>query len=266
MNYKREELLLKVENVSLAYDSKQILHNINFEIHNIVRPGMSQGQVVSLIGRSGIGKTQLFKILAGLNKPNSGFVKIGHDLHPVQAGDVGVVPQNYILFNHRSVRDNLRIAIDNSGQKLTNKEKDSIINQYASKFQLSDELKKYPMQLSGGQRQRVSIIQQVLTGNTFILLDEPFSGLDAVMKDKVIELLVQVSLANEQTTLIIVSHDIESSLAISDTAFILAKQSENQGATIKEVIDLIELDLAWHPDIKSNAKFQQLVAQIKTKI
>lgn len=266
MNYKKAELLLKVENVSLAYDSKQILHDVNFEIHNIVRPGMTQGQVVSLIGRSGIGKTQLFKILAGLNKPNSGFVKIGEDMHPVQAGDVGVVPQNYILFNHRSVYDNLEIALENCGKKLTTKEKGNIIKEYASKFQLSDELKKYPMQLSGGQRQRVSIIQQVLTGNIFILLDEPFSGLDPVMKDKVIELLVQVSISSERTTLVIISHDIESSLAISDTAFILAKQNENQGATIKEVIDLMGLDLAWHPDIKSNSKFQELVAQIKTRI
>jgi ABC-type nitrate/sulfonate/bicarbonate transport system ATPase subunit len=170
------------------------------------------------------------------------------------------------LFNHRTIRDNLKIALENCGKKLSNKEKDNIINEYASKFQLNDELKKYPMQLSGGQRQRVSIIQQVLTGNIFILLDEPFSGLDAVMKDKVIELLVQVSVSSERTTLIIISHDIESSLAISDTAFILAKQKENEGATITEAIDLMELDLAWHPEIKSSTKFQALVNQIKSRI
>ena len=266
MVYKKEGLLLKVENVSLSYDNRPILQNINFEIYDIVRPNMTQGQVVSVIGRSGIGKTQLFKILSGLKKPDTGFVKIGANLHPVQAGDVGVIPQNYLLFNHRSIKDNLRIALENCGKKLTSKEKDDIVADYASRFQLQDELRKYPMQLSGGQRQRVSIIQQILTGNNFILLDEPFSGLDIVMKDKVVELLVKLSLTHEETTLIIVSHDIESSLAISDTAFILARPDENHGATIKEVVDLMDLDLAWHPDIKTNPKFKQLVDEMRNRI
>lgn len=264
--YQREQLLFKVENVSLSYDTREILHNINFEIHNIVRPDIAQGQVISLIGRSGIGKTQLFKILSGLKKPNTGFVKIGNDQHLVQPGDVGIVPQNYILFNHRSVHDNLRIALNNSGKKMNEKEKEQVIEQYANDFQLSEHLRKYPMQLSGGQRQRVSIIQQVLSGNSFILLDEPFSGLDIVMKDKVIELLVKVSVSHEETTLIIVSHDIESSLAISDTAFILAKQDENHGANIKQTIDLMELGLAWNPHIKTDPKFIDLVGQIKYMI
>ena len=266
MTYKKEAILFKVEGVNLAYDGKQILRDINFEIHDIVRPNISQGQVVSLIGRSGIGKTQLFKILAGLKSPNSGTVKIGFDQRPVKAGDVGVVTQNYVLFNHRTVIQNFQIAINNSGQKLTDTEKKKIIDQYASEFDLDDSLKKYPMQLSGGQRQRVSIIQQILAGNLFILLDEPFSGLDVIMKDKVIELLLKVSVSHEQTTLVIVSHDIESSLAISDTAFILAKHEANAGATITDIIDLCSLDLAWRHDIKTDAKFVQLVAELKKKL
>ncbi len=264
--YQREKLLFKVENVSLSYDTREILQNINFEIYDIVRPGIVQGQVVSLIGRSGIGKTQLFKILSGFKKPNAGSVRIGVDQHLVQMGDVGIVPQDYILFNHRSIYDNLKIAVNHCSKKMSDKEKEESIGHYANEFQLTEHLRKYPMQLSGGQRQRVSIIQQVLTGNSFILLDEPFSGLDVVMKDKVIELLVKVSLSTEETTLIIVSHDIESSLAISDTAFILAKQSENKAATIKQTLDLMEMGLAWHPEIKSDPEFIDLVGKIKYMI
>jgi ABC-type nitrate/sulfonate/bicarbonate transport system ATPase subunit len=266
MKYSKNEVLIDVSNVNLSYD-KQILRDVNFRIHNIVRPGISQGQVISLVGRSGIGKTQLFKILAGLIKPNTGSVKIGLDQHEVVAGEVGIVSQNYILFNHRTVNENLRLAMKHASHTANDKEKDEMIQEFAQKFDLSEHLKKYPMQLSGGQRQRVSIIQQVLTGNRFILLDEPFSGLDALMIDRVIELLLKVSTLHELNTLVIVSHDVENALAISDTAFILAVEKGNEtGATITETIDLIELGFAWNPDIRENGNFQHLVSQIKHKI
>jgi ABC-type nitrate/sulfonate/bicarbonate transport system ATPase subunit len=267
MNYTKNELLIDVQGVNLTYD-KPILRDINFKIHNIQRPGVEQGQVISLIGRSGIGKTQMFKILAGLIEPNTGTVLIGLDQHPVEAGEVGIVAQNYILFNHRTVHENLRLAMKNCSPPIGDKEKDELIKDYADKFDLSEHLKKYPMQLSGGQRQRASIIQQVLTGNRFILLDEPFSGLDALMIDRVMELLIRVSTLHELNTLIIVSHDVENSLAISDTAFIMAREKgkENEGATITETLDLIEMGFAWDLKIRENPQFQNLVSQIKHKI
>jgi ABC-type nitrate/sulfonate/bicarbonate transport system ATPase subunit len=263
--YKREGVILKAENISLNYD-KPILRDVNLEIHNITRPGLQQGQVISLIGRSGIGKTQLFKILSGLIKPNTGTVRIDSDLHPVVAGEVGIVHQNYILFNHRTILENLRLGMRSAVNKVLEKDKNKLIDEYAHRFGLKEHLKKYPMQLSGGQRQRVSIIQQILTGNKFILLDEPFSGLDPIVKDKVLELLVSISTLGELNTLIIVSHDIENSLAISDTAFILAKQENKEGATITESIDLMEMGLSWTKDIKEKRAFQELVAQMKYRI
>ena len=118
-------------------------------------------------------------------------------------------------------------------------------------------------QLSGGQRQRVSIIQQLLKGSDFILLDEPFSGLDVCMLDKAVELLLQVSLSDELKTLIIVSHDIETSVAISDTVFILGNEEGKAGATIKKEIDLIERDLAWQQNIKHEKRFMETIEEIK---
>jgi ABC-type nitrate/sulfonate/bicarbonate transport system ATPase subunit len=261
----KKEVIVQVDNVNLSYD-KQILRDINFQIHNITRPTVVQGQVISLIGRSGIGKTQLFKVLAGLITPNTGSVKIGLDLHPVEAGEVGIVPQNYILFNHRTVLENLKIGLTHSENIKSEKESEELLKDFAQRFDLTEHLKKYPMQLSGGQRQRVSIIQQVLTGNRFILLDEPFSGLDALIIDKIIELLLQISNLHELNTLIIVSHDVENSLAISDTAFILAKEKDKEGATITETLDLIDMGLAWNPKIREDSRFQHLVSQIKHKI
>jgi ABC-type nitrate/sulfonate/bicarbonate transport system ATPase subunit len=265
MTYHKNEVILRAENIGLQYDDKVILRDINFELQNIVRPDVTQGQVVSLIGRSGIGKTQLFKIMAGLNQPTTGVVKIGSDMHKVQEGEVGVVSQNYILFNHRSIKQNLMIALERN-KKNTDQQKTEIIKDYADKFNLTEHLDKYPMQLSGGQRQRVSILQQALTGNQFILLDEPFSGLDVLVIDKVVELLLKISCIHELSTLIVVSHDIENSLAISDTVFILANQPGKQGATITEKLDLIDMGFAWDPQIRENSKFQDLVKQMKFKI
>jgi len=265
MTHTRNEIILSAEGVGITYD-RVILRDVTFQVHNITRPEVYQGQVLSLIGRSGIGKTQLFKILAGMLKPTTGTVRIGLDLHPVQAGEVGIVPQNYLLFRHRTVQQNLGIAMERSEKKRTEAETKEVIKEHSELFQLTEHLAKYPSQLSGGQRQRVSILQQILTGTKTILLDEPFSGLDVLMVDKVIELLVKVSLMDEHNTLIIVSHDVENALAISDTAFILAAQQGEPGATITETIDLIGLGMAWEKDIRQNARFREFTEQIKHKI
>jgi ABC-type nitrate/sulfonate/bicarbonate transport system ATPase subunit len=259
--YSKEEVILKAENVSLSYGDKIILRDISFSIKNIVRPNMTQGQVVSLIGRSGIGKTQLFKLLSGLHTPTSGSITI-YDDKQVKAGDMGVIFQNYYLFEWRSVYQSLLLAA-NQNKQLKGKEKQAIEN-YAAHFELQDHLHVYPQQLSGGQRQRASIIQQLLKGSDFLLLDEPFSGLDVCVLDKVVDLLIDVSLADELKTLIIVSHDIATAVAISDTVFILGTEPGKQGSTIKKEIDLMERDLAWKKDIKKEKAFLDTVEEIKS--
>lgn len=255
----KEEILLQAVDVQLSFD-RPILRDINFCIHNIVRPGLQQGQVVSLIGRSGIGKTQLFKILSGLQSPSSGQVTI-HQNKPVRAGDMGVIFQNYYLFEWRTIYQSLYLAAKKN-KALWGQEKQAI-EQYAASFQLGEHLHCYPQQLSGGQRQRVSIMQQLLKGSNFLLLDEPFSGLDVCVLDKVVDLLLNVSLSDELKTLIIVSHDIETSVAISDTVFILGKEGGQPGATIKKEIDLVERDLAWQKNIKKEKRFLETIDEIK---
>jgi len=258
--FTKEEVVLQARNVNLSYEGKQILRDINFEIKNITRPGMHQGQVISLIGKSGIGKTQLFKLLSGLQSPTSGEILI-HKNRKVEPGDMGVIFQNYYLFEWRSVYKSLLLAAKKN-PLLKGKEKDAI-KQHAADFNLSDHLQKYPQQLSGGQRQRVSIIQQLLKGSDFLLLDEPFSGLDVLVLDKVVELLLKVSVSDDLKTLIIVSHDIATSVAISDTVFILGEEKGKPGSTIVKEIDLIERELAWERDIKSKKEFGETIGEIK---
>lgn len=257
----KTKTLLQVNDVNLQYDDKTILRDINFCIKDIIRPGMQQGQVVSLIGRSGIGKTQLFKILSGLQQPSSGNVLINEG-KKVAAGDMGVIFQNYYLFEWRTIQQSLMMAAKQNPE-LKGKENDAS-ESYAVDFNLKEHLHKYPNQLSGGQRQRVSIIQQLLKGSNFLLLDEPFSGLDVCILDKITELLLKVSVSDELKTLIIVSHDINTAVAISDTVYILGNEPGKPGATIKKEIDLIARDLAWHEDIKTMPAFAETIEEIKT--
>ncbi|GGB13023.1 ATP-binding cassette domain-containing protein [Puia dinghuensis] len=273
--YTKNDVLLQAKDISLYYDDKCILRNIDFTVRDIVRPGLQQGQVVSLIGRSGIGKTQLFRVLSGLQKPSGGTITVRERKpvesgngsievwreRPVRAGDMGVIFQNYYQFGWRTVRQSLLLAA-RKNPALAGKEEDAI-REYAGRFDITDVLQRYPAQLSGGQQQRVSIIQQLLKGSNFLLLDEPFSGLDICVLDKVTELLLQVSLSDELKTLIIVSHDIATTVEISDTVFILGKESGKEGSTIIREIDLIERGLAWRHDLRQDKVFVDTLAEIK---
>jgi polar amino acid transport system ATP-binding protein/sulfate transport system ATP-binding protein/NitT/TauT family transport system ATP-binding protein len=273
--YSKKEILLQAKDLSLVYGDKCILHDINFSIRDIIRPGLQQGQVVSLVGRSGMGKTQLFRVLSGLQKPSSGSITIRqrkpaeifpgsievYQEMPVRPGDMGVIFQNYYQFGWRTVKQSLLLAARRN-KALAGKEEDTLL-QYAEQFDIRDVLHRWPSQLSGGQQQRVSIIQQLLKGADFLLLDEPFSGLDICVLDKVVELLLQVSLSDELKTLIIVSHDIATAAAISDTVFILGRQAGKEGSTLVREIDLIERGLAWQKEVRQEKVFAETLEEIK---
>lgn len=265
--YTTKETLLRVENVSKSFDVL-ILRDISFEIKNIVREGYTQGQIVSLVGRSGSGKSTLFNILAGLLEPDSGVIGVGKREHPtclsnVQEGDMGVVFQNSYLYEWRKISS----ILSNAAKMNTNEPKGNVwgrVEDISEKFDITKLMDKYPHQLSGGQRQRVAIAEQLLGGSNFILLDEPFSGLDTLTIDKVTKILTDIAATDEYKTIILISHDLSNSLAISDKAFILAKEEGKDGATITKEICLAEMGLAWQPGIKEDSRFRELLNQVKS--
>jgi ABC-type nitrate/sulfonate/bicarbonate transport system ATPase subunit len=255
MNYEIHERLLTVDNISLEIGGRQILRDVNLHVDNIVRPEMNQGQVVAVLGPSGIGKTQLFRCMAGLQKPTKGQVLLNEVKQPVKAGDVGVVFQSYPLLNHRTVWANLKLAADNAGTPVTQ------ITELLQRFGLLEKRDLYPMQLSGGQRQRVSIIQQLLCSTYFMLMDEPFSGLDVLMKQKMVDLILEVSISHELNTIIVTTHDIDTAIMIADTIWILGHQYDDKGvqlpgATLIKTVDLVERGLAWNKDVKKHPNFR----------
>jgi ABC-type nitrate/sulfonate/bicarbonate transport system ATPase subunit len=258
MQYTLGNDLLRVEDVSLNFGTKKVLRDINLVIKNIQGSSSTLGQVVTILGRSGVGKTQLFKIIAGLLKPTSGQVLVGQDLHPVSPGVVGMVLQTYPLFAHRTLLGNLELVCSN----------EDLINEYLNEFDIYDSRFKYPKQLSGGQRQRTAIVQQLLCSSGFILLDEPFSGLDPVATDKLCRNISKVANHSENNTVIISSHILEPSLAISDSVYMLGHEVNNtgdrvEGAVFKSGFDLAANGLAWNPEIRKDPRFSKLVEDIR---
>ena len=265
--YSLGERLLTIDNVCVRYD-RTILEGVSGHIDDIRRDGLQQGQVVCLLGPSGIGKSQLFRCIAGLQRPTSGSVRLNGQGREVQPGEVGVVAQNYPLFNHRSVWGNLMLAARRRGRSEDEARDASLA--LLEKFGLVDSAKCHPMQLSGGQRQRVAIAQQLLCSSHFLLMDEPFSGLDPLAKSAVCDTLIDVSTTHELNTIIVVTHDIESAIRISDTLWLLGRQRGADGrpaggAAIQETVDLAGRGLAWDPDIESRAEFRELAAALKAR-
>lgn len=265
--YYTDEEILRVEDVSLSYGDKLILRDINISIKDVKRKDQpATGQIVGFLGPSGRGKTQLFNILAGLKEPTTGHVLIhGKDVNP---GDVGVVAQNYPLFNHHTVYDNLKLALQKN-KKLTKADKDAKINDYLKRFKLEDKKSFYPASMSGGQRQRVAIIQQLLCSEHFLLLDEPFSGLDINMIKEVSEVILEVANLDDYNTIIIVSHDITSTAAISDFLWMLGYDYDEAGvpipgARLKYVDNLMEKGIAWnYPTVFDEPQFLSYVKDVR---
>jgi NitT/TauT family transport system ATP-binding protein len=260
--------VLKVNNVSVALGGSAVLRDVNLEIKDVRRPDKIAGQVVGLLGPSGIGKTTLFRILAGLDKPDTGQVLLGEEAVPVRRGMVGVVAQSYPLFSHRTVLGNLMIAGMRGGQ--SRREAKERARGFLQRFALEDRAGVYPIQLSGGQRQRVAIAQQFMCSEHFLLLDEPFSGLDPVGVDSVAALLEEVACIHELNTIVVVTHDINAAIEVADTIWLLGRDRDAEGnvipgARVQESYDLIERGLAWRDGIATAPEFLLLAREIRAR-
>ena len=265
-----KEPILSLRDVSMQFGGEVVLRDISLDVLNVVRPGVSQGQVVGFYGRSGIGKSVLCRIIAGLLPPSTGTVLVAAPQRPVCPGDVGFVQQRYPLFDHRTLLDNLLVA---AGRKHSPAEAKARSEDFLTRFDLAPHRRKYPAMLSGGQRQRAAIAQQLLCSEHLIILDEPFSGLDIAMIDEVKKIIMEVTMLDELNTVVIVSHDLATTTALSDTLWLLGPERDAAGqciagATIskKHQYNLAEMGLAWQPGIQARPEFVQLIEHLKEEI
>lgn len=203
-------MILQAEQISKAYGEKQVLQDISVTLN--------QGELVCLLGVSGVGKTTLFNILSGLATPDSGRVLLDGKEITGETGHLSYMLQKDLLLPHKTVLDNVALPLRLAGKK--KKEARQEANAYFAQFGLDGTQKKYPVQLSGGMRQRAALLRTYMCGDQVALLDEPFSALDTLTKTAMQEWYLKVMEEIKLSTLFI-THDIDEAILISDRIYIM---------------------------------------------
>ncbi|MBJ8016842.1 ABC transporter ATP-binding protein [Bacillus cereus group sp. N34] len=205
----RSKNILQFHNVSFHYDEKPIINELNASIQD--------KEFVSIIGPSGCGKSTLFRLITGLEEASTGQI----ELTKTKSHPVGYMPQKDMLLPWRTIIENAALPLECQG--VQKKEAQVKAKELLHKFGLQGYEKKYPKNLSGGMRQRVSFIRTLLTGGEILLLDEPFSALDALTKASLQEWLFEQWKEWEKTILFI-THDVEEALFLSNRILVVENQ------------------------------------------
>lgn len=218
--------MLELQNIGKQFNQKIVLEDINLEIES--------GEIVSLLGPSGSGKTTLLHIILGLTKMDQGRIIFnGKDLSHVSMKNRGfnIVFQDYALFPHLNAYDNIVYGLKNKRGLISEKE----IREYIEFLELKPHLTKKIGELSGGQKQRVALARTLVMKPKLLLLDEPLSALDGVMKESIKERIQSIAREFKLTT-IIVTHDPEEALTLSDKILIIQNGGISQFGTPQQII------------------------------
>lgn len=218
--------MLKLNGIKKSFDGTAVLNDISLEI--------GDSQIVSILGSSGGGKTTLLNIILGLLQPDSGSVVFnGNDITntPMERRGFNIVFQDYALFPNLTAYKNIVYGLRNYPDRSTKEEIEALIDL----LDLRGHLNKKIDQLSGGQKQRVALARTMVMKPKILLLDEPLSALNGVIKESIKEKIVTIAKEFHLTT-IIVTHDPEEALTISDKVLILNKGKIEQFAEPSEII------------------------------
>ena len=214
--------VLRVKGVSKSFEQEQIIKDISIELR--------EGEIVSLLGVSGGGKTTLFNIIAGLSEPDGGKVYLENEDVTGKPGNVSYMLQKDLLLPYRTIVDNVALPLIIRGMK--KKEARQKAASYFEEFGLAGTEKKYPAQLSGGMKQRAALLRTYLFSEKVALLDEPFSALDMLTKGTVHEWYLDVMEKIKLSTLFI-THDIDEAILLSDRIYLLTGRP---GTITKEIV------------------------------
>lgn len=220
-------ILLELKNIRKQFDGKVVLDGINLEIQ--------KGEIVSMLGPSGSGKTTLLNIVLGLTPMDSGTIIFdGVDISNVSMKNRGfnIVFQDYALFPNLNAYKNIVYGLKNKPDLVSKEELEAIVDF----LELKPHLLKKIHQLSGGQKQRVALARTLATKPKILLLDEPLSALDGVIKETIKERIIGITREYNLTT-IIVTHDPEEALTMSDKVLIINEGKISQFGTPKEVVN-----------------------------
>lgn len=222
---------LEVENLVKSYptpdkDDFVVLDGVNLTI--------GENEYISVIGHSGCGKSTLLKIIAGLEKATSGSVRLdGKEIRQPGAERM-MVFQNYSLLPWLTVRENIRLAVDEVLKNANRAEKISIVNQHLAMVNLTAAADKYPDEISGGMKQRVGIARALAIRPKMLLMDEPFGALDALTRGKLQRQVLDIWENNRQAVMMI-THDVDEAIYMSDRIVLM---TNGPSASIGEILQV----------------------------
>ena len=226
-----ENPVLEIENMFKNFGGNQILSDLSFSV--------GKGELLTLLGPSGGGKTTILRCIAGLQEIDQGTIKIYDEvvsgpevLVPPEKRGVGIVFQNLALFPHLTVGQNVSFGINSYDQELYPERVDDLLELVG----LSHKKDCYPNELSGGQKQRIALARSLAPNPSILLLDEPFSSIDAGLRIEMREELRAI-LKTTRTTTIFVTHDQEEALSISDRVLILKNGRIEQSGAPQELFN-----------------------------
>ncbi len=239
--------MLEIKNLTKEYRNSKshtiAIQDVNFTVKD--------SEFVSIIGPSGCGKSTILRILSGLDKQTSGHFVFSKDISKI---NVGFVSQSYALFPWLTVYENIAFGL--RIKKLDQAEIDRIVKRYLLITGLDKFKDSYPKQLSGGMQQRVAIVRTLANNPDIILMDEPFGALDVQTRSQMQEFLVKI-LKEEDKTVIMVTHDIEEAVYLSDKIIILSTKP----GTVKEVIN-VDFSKPRRPELKNQTEFIEVKKSI----
>ena len=224
---------IEIKHLTVDYTERgkrfNALHDVSF--------GVGDGEFVSVIGASGCGKSTLLSVLEGLYQAADGTVEInGEPLHGT-GRERGVVFQHYSLFPWMTTRSNIAFGIKQTRHDISRRERLQIADEFLGKVGLAEFGKKYPSQLSGGMQQRAAIARALAMNTDILLMDEPFSAIDAKNRVVLQELLLSLwegesSSSGKRKTVVFVTHDIDEAILLSDKIVVLTAHP----GTVNEIV------------------------------
>jgi ABC-type Fe3+/spermidine/putrescine transport system ATPase subunit len=222
------ETFISLDSITKIYQGSLVIDHVNLEL--------KEGEFLSLLGPSGSGKTTILRIVAGLITPDQGKVILeGEDISktPPNKRNMGMVFQQYALFPHMTVRDNVAYGL--KARKLKKAEIDRRVDRYLELVDLKHLAKRKPRELSGGQQQRVSLARALTIEPVVLLFDEPLSNLDARLKEQMLKEIRNLH-RSLGFTAIYVTHDQNEALYLSDKIAVLNKGKIEQAASPEEIL------------------------------
>jgi NitT/TauT family transport system ATP-binding protein len=232
-------------------DGLQALQNINLEVKD--------KEFICIIGPSGCGKTTLLRIIAGLEKPDSGLVTLNNETILAPGPDRGMVFQEYSLFPWRTVLKNITFSLEL--KKIPKAERNKIANEYLELVGLERFADSYPHELSGGMKQRVAIARALVNDPKVLLMDEPFGAVDAQTRNRLQQELLKIW-EKEKKTIMFITHSVDEAVFLADRVVVFTARP----GKIKEIIDIDLLRPRDRTSLEANIIRERLLSSLSSEI